>query len=175
MDTSAPNITSIFMTPTLGHSINKLKLKGYLGAYSGVKDIREDPDAIFLLFNPDNIDFSDFLKKEYETSPYIIEDFNYENNYVVVVYGLNPLFKEDFDKVRLGKYSKTSKDFQELFPKIIDISNGDELIKSESIQYKIFNKTKDLRDYWEDKLGIKCFPDQELWDGYDAENELLKL
>ena len=73
-----------------------------------------------------------------------------------------------------GKYSKTSKNFQKSFPKVIKLmKNGlhrDEL----SLQYRIFNKTNDLIEYWQDKLGITYWEeDMEVWPEFKIENETL--
>jgi len=74
-----------------------------------------------------------------------------------------------------GKYSKTSKKFQSIFPKIVKLKlNG--LHKDEiSLQYRVFNKTEDLRQYWEDKLGVEFDEEWEVWDGFNEEQETLNL
>jgi hypothetical protein len=70
-------------------------------------------------------------------------------------------------------YSRTSQDFQKDFPKVIKIvKNGlqrDEI----SLQYRIFKKTDDLKQYWEDRLGINFTDDMEVWDGFDFTKETL--
>ena len=109
----------------------------------------------------------------------MIEDYDYEDGYVVVVYQLDGKYKKDFNLIKQGSYSKTSNDFQKLFPKIIKITkNG--LHKDEiSLQYRIFNKAEDLVTFWEDKLGIdledtvgKNF---EVWEGWDESKEILEI
>jgi hypothetical protein len=71
-------------------------------------------------------------------------------------------------------YSKTSEEFQKLFPKVIKLKkNGlhrDEL----SLQYRIFNKTKDLVEYWQDRVGENAWEEYyEVWTGFQEENEIL--
>ena len=44
-----------------------------------------------------------------------------------------------------------------------------------SLQYRIFNKSEELRQYWEDKLDITFTEDMEVWDGFSIENETLDL
>ena len=65
--------------------------------------------------------------------------------------------------------------FQKLFRKVIKIKkNGlhrDEL----SLQYRIFNKTEDMIEYWQDKLGVEWNSDYEVWDGFNIENEILEI
>lgn len=175
------NITSIFMVPTLKVPKDALRSNGFINAY--IKDggsENEYKDSIYLLFKPTDIDkFREFLDNEYERTKNVIEDYDYEDGYVVVVYQLNEKFKKDFELIKKGKYSKTSADFQKLFPKIIKIvKNGlhrDEL----SLQYRIFNKAEDLIDFWEDKLGISLKDtvgdDYEVWEGWDENKEILQL
>jgi hypothetical protein len=175
------NITSIFMVPTLKVPKDALRNNGFINAY--IKDDRRDDDykeSIYLLFKPDNLDkFREFLDDEYERTKTIIEDYDYENGYVVVVYQLNDKYKRDFNLIKQGKYSKTSEEFQKLFPKVIKlVKNGlsrDEL----SLQYRIFNRADDLIEFWEEKLGINfkvtIGDDFEVWSGWDEQNEILNL
>ena len=167
---------TIFMLPTLKLPLLKLKEAGLLNCYLDDKmsDIKYE-DCIYILFKPDNIDlFKDFLDSEYERTKQIIEDYDYEGGFVVVVYRLMKCFKKDYKLIKKGKYSKTSKNFQKSFPKVIKLmKNGlhrDEL----SLQYRIFNKTNDLIEYWQDKLGITYWEeDMEVWPEFKIENETL--
>lgn len=175
------NITSIFMVPTLKVPKDALRGNGFINAY--VKDARKEDHyegSIYLLFKPENLDkFREFLDNEYERTKAVIEDYDYEDGYVVVVYQLDEKYKKDFLLVKQGKYSKTSLQFQKLFPKVIKITrNG--LHKDEiSLQYRIFNKADDLVSFWEEKLGIDFAEtvgeDFEVWEGWDEQKEILEL
>ena len=74
-----------------------------------------------------------------------------------------------------GTISKTSKKFQDLFPKavkiIVDGLHRDEL----SLQIRIFKKTEDLVEFWEEKLGVNFDEEQEVWEGWDNDNEILSI
>jgi len=170
-------ITSIFIVPTLSISKEKLVDNGYINGY--IKDKRREvqyESCIYLLFKPENLDkFKDFLDGEYERTKSIIDDYDYEDGYVVVVYMLNSRLEEDFKLIKQGKYSQTSKKFQEIFPKIVKLKrNG--LLKDEiSLQFRIFNKTEDLRQFWEDKLAVEFDEDMEVWGGFLEEDEILNL
>jgi len=168
--------TTIFMVPTIKTPKNSLRNNGFINAY--LKDDMSDTnykDCIYILFKPKNIDlFKDFLDSEYERTKQIVEDYDYEGGFVVVVYSLDKKFKEDFKLIKKGMYSKTSKSFQKSFPKVIKLmKNGlhrDEL----SLQYRIFNKTPDLIEYWQDKLGITYWDENmEVWSEFKIENEVL--
>ena len=169
------------MVPTLKVPKDALRGNGFINAY--IKDNRKDDDykdSIYLLFKPTDIDkFREFLENEYERTKNVIEDYDYEDGYVVVVYQLDKKYNKDFTLIKEGKYSKTSVEFQKLFPKIIKIVknglNRDEL----SLQYRIFNKSEELIEFWEEKLGIDLKStignDFEVWEGWDEQKEILEL
>lgn len=169
-------ITSIFMVPTLKVPKNALKENGFINAYSKdtERDIPSYPGCIYLLFRPDDLPkFREFLDDEYERTKDIIEDYDYDDGFVVVVYKLNVKYSKDFDLIKEGRYSETSKTFQSIFPKVVKlIKNGlhrDEI----SLQYRIFNKTEDMVEYWQDKIGVEWEDSFEVWDGYDEDREVL--
>lgn len=170
-------ITSIFMVPTLKIDRDLLKDNGFINGY--IADERRDvqhKDAVCLLFKPQNLDkFRTFLDGEYERTKSVIDDYDYEDGYVVVVYKLDTKWKKDFSLVRQGLYSQTSDKFQAAFPKSVKIVRHGMTIEKTSIQYKIFNKSSDLRDYWEGRLDVAFTDDMELWNGFIIENETLNL
>lgn len=171
-------VTSIFMLPTLKIPKDDLFGNGWINAYS-IDKHREDSNyknCIYILFKPDNLDkFRKFLDNEYERTTDILEDYDYKGGYVVLVYRLNPEYRKDFDLIREGKYSKTSPAFQNIFPRVIKIMvNGlhrDEL----ALQYRIFNKTKDLVEFQVDKFNVEFEEEYEVWDGFREEDETLDL
>lgn len=170
-------ITSVFIVPTLSIGRDRLIDNGFINGYT--KDSRRDvqyENAVYLLFKPNDLDrFRSFLDKEYERTKSIIDDYDYEDGYVVVVYEINSKLKPDIELIKQGKYSKTSKKFQEIFPKVVKIKrNG--LHKDEiSLQYRVFNRTEDLVQFWEDKLGMELPEDVEVWHGFFEDYETLDL
>ncbi len=165
------------MVPTLKFPKDSLKNNGFINGY--IKDDRKDSqyeNAVYILFKPDDLDkFREFLDNEYERTKNIIEDYDYEDGYVVVVYKLNEKFKKDYELVRDGKYSQTSKIFQNEFPKSVKIIKSG-LSKDElSLQSRVFAKSKDLIEFWEEKLGITFQDDYEVWEGFDESKEILEL
>ena len=165
------------MVGTLNIGKERLLDNNYINGY--IKDARRDvqyENAVYLLFKPENLDkFRDFLDVEYERTKSIIDDYDYEDGYVVVVYKLDSRFKKDFELVKEGKYSKTSIAFQELFPKNVKYTKGNRSYDQISTHYRIFNKTEDLKQYWEEKLDVVLDDDMEFWDGFIEENEILDL
>ena len=176
------NITSIFMVPTLKVPNVSLKANGFINGY--VKDDRKEiqyEDSIYVLFKPVDLDkFREFLDNEYERTKSVIEDYDYEDGYVVVVYQLNEKYKKDYELIKKGKYSKTSRSFQDEFPKFVKIEKSSGNMKEEmSLQARVFKKTEDLMDFWQEKLGINLKEvvgeDYEVWDGWDESKEILEL
>lgn len=165
------------MVPSLRVPKNALKENGFINGY--VEDAERDfqyPGAVYLLFLPEDIiKFREFLDEEYERTEQIIEDYDYEGGFVVVVYKLDPKWDKDFSLVRQGSYSKTSSNFQKLFPKVIKIKKNGLHRDEISLQYRIFNKTEDMVEYWENKIGIEWDDDFEVWDGYDKDKEILHI
>lgn len=170
-------ITSIFIVPTLSIGREKLVDNGYINGYikDGGREVQYE-NAVYLLFKPSNLDkFKEFLDEEYERTKQIIDDYDYEDGCVVVVYQLNPKLIDDVELIKQGKYSKTSSKFQEIFPKVVKIKKN-YLQKDEiSLQYRVFNKTEDLKQFWEDKLGVEFDSDMEVWEGFFEENEILNF
>lgn len=170
-------ISTIFIVPTLSIDREKLKDVGFINAYikDELKDVQYE-NAVYLLFHPKNLDkFKLFLDDEYERTKSIIDDYDYEKGFVVIVYKLDPKFDKDFKLIKEGLYSRTSKSFQAMFPKMVKVEkNG--LRKDEiSLQFRIFNKTEDLKIYWEEKLGVEFDDSMEVWQGWINEKESLNI
>ena len=170
-------ITSIFMVPTLKIPRDELHGNGFINGYvsDGSREVQYE-DCIYLLFRPKDLDrFREFLDSEYERTKAIVDDYDYDDGFVVVVYQLDSAFAKDFKLIKKSKYSKTSKSFQALFPKLVKIKykgvNKDEI----SLQYRVFNKTEDLVKFWEDKLGVDFDEDQEVWHAFEEEEETLNV
>lgn len=163
------------MIPTLKIDRDRLKANNFLNGYES--DAMRDEnyeDACYLLFHPKDVDkFREFLDSEYERTKDIIDDYDHPNGFVVVVYRLDPKFKSDFILIKSSLYSKTSPEFQAMFPKVVKIK-VDGLTREEvSLQLRIFNKTGDLKKYWEDKFQVTLADHVEYWEGYHQKNEIL--
>jgi hypothetical protein len=176
MDT-IKTITTIFIVPIFSIDKEKLKTNGFVNGF--IKDIRKDvqyKDSVYLLFKPEDLDkFKVFLDSEYERTKQIIDDYDYEEGYVVVVYQINPRLMPDIELVKQGKYSQTSTKFQQIFPKIIKINKHGFQKDELSLQYRVFNKTEDLKQFWEEKFDVVFDDDMEVWSGFSEDYETLNL
>lgn len=170
-------VSAIFIVPTLSIDRTRLKDNGFLNAY--IKDDMRDmqyENVVHVLFRPENKSkFKLFLDDEYERTKSVIEDYDYEGGFIVIVYQLDPAFKADYGMVKLGKYSKTSPIFQAKFPKTVNVTTGGFHKEDISLQYRVFNKTEDLKVYWEEKLGVDFDDSMEVWQGWIEENEILNI
>ena len=163
------------MVPTLKIPRDRLFENGFINGYSkdALRDVKYE-DAIYVLFRPLDLDrFREFLDSEYERTKQVIDDYDHPGGFVVVVYKLLIEFENDYKLVRLGKYSKTSKKFQDEFPKTIVIKKLGRESEQISLQFRIFNKTEDLVNYWEEMFDVSFDDKQELWEGWDDETETI--
>lgn len=172
-------VTSIFMIPPLGVSRDRLEESGFLNAY--IRDVDKDPyegiNVVYLLFKPSDLNlFKDFLEDEYErVKEMIIEEYDHEGGFVVVVYKMDEKFKEDISLIKEGKYSKTSNAFKNRFKNTKTIVKDGKKITSETLQFRVFEKTPEMREYWENLLNITFTEDMEVWTGFDEESETLDI
>ena len=168
-------ITSIFIVPTLKIGRDNLLSNGYINGY--IKDVKREvqyEDCVYVLFRPKDIDaFKMFLDEEYQRTKSIIDDYDYEGGYVVLVYELDDKWTNDFALIKQGKYSKTSDEFKNLFPKTVKIVKNGLRRDEVSLQYRIFRKANDLREFWEEKLGVEFDESMEVWQGWIDEKETL--
>lgn len=170
-------ITSIFMVPTLKLS-KDIKDLGFINAYWKTKEEgREYGEySIFLLFKPPNMDrLNMFIDDERELNGQFMDDYDYGDGYVILVYGLDLDFKKDFDLVMKGKYSKVSDEFKELFPKTKRVRESGSNKEKKTLQWRIFNKTDDMRTYWEEKLGVSFREEMEVWQTWEIDKEILDV
>lgn len=169
-------VSSIFMVPTLKIDEKYIKTHNFINGFSKDADKDEyDENVVFVLFKPKNMDsFQWFVDEEYDRTDAILEDYDIgTSGAVVLVYRLNSAFKADFDLVRQGKYSRTSKKFQELFKKTKTIVENGEHVDKMSLQWKIFTKAEDLRGFWEEEIGTRFKEDMEVWSEFSIEKETL--
>lgn len=170
-------ISYIFLVPTLGISLKDKDENNLINAF--IKDENREinyENSLYLLFKPTNIEkFRDFLQREKERTDKLIDDYDIDNGYVIVVYKLDEKYQNDINLIKEGKYSKTSQEFQNLFPRVKKIVTPTGLRRDEiSLQYRIFNRTPDLIEYWEKEFGMQFTDDMEVWEKWNDKTEILK-
>lgn len=170
------SMCTLFLVRPLGLLLSDIEKYGFINAFiSDVNEEHQYENCVYLLFKPSDMDlFMDFLERERDLRN-VVEDYDYEGGYVVVVYMLPSKFYKDYDLIKQGLYSKTSRAFQEVFPKVIKIVKNGRHRDEISLQYRIFNRTQDLINFWEEKLGVRFSSDQEVWEGFHLEKETLNI
>ena len=166
--------------PTLKIPRKELYDNNFINAFLGDID-KEDyhkENIIFLLFKPENISkFRDFLRNQYEENKFIIDDYDYNPNYIVIIYNLNNDLENDFKLIKEGKYSKTSEKFKKIFPKKIKLFSQEGHPDEDSLQWMIFNKDKRLIDYIENIIDSPLIGrnNLEIWPIFNPKNEILDI
>ena len=178
-DKEKKNCTTIFLLPGIGHSRQSLLKYGFLAAY--LDDINHSvhyENALYLLFKPEDLfEFSNFLTQEHSKGKSIIEDYDYDGGYSVVVYLFAEKFLPEYELFLQGKYSEFRPEYTKLFPKTVKVSDpklGIQVNKS-SLQTHIFTRSKLIKEYWEKKIGQKISDTMELWSRPDMSKEVLDI
>lgn len=167
--------TSLFLLPGLGLTINELKPYGFVNAYIG--DMKHDHYSycVYLLFKPSNImEFNAFLEGQYLKGQ-MIDEYDYEGGYVVVVYKFPEQFEQEYKLFLSGKYSEFRKKYKDLFPIEIHSEDNDGPFTQPSFFFHVFNRTKELEKYWFEKIGVHLSKDSEYWSKPDVIKETLNI
>lgn len=177
-DKERKNCTTIFLLPGIGHTRQDLLKHGFLAAY--LDDINHEvhyEESVYLLFKPeDQPAFQKFLENEYRKATLIVEDYDYEGGYIVLIYKIHEKYLPEYQLFLQGKYSKFSPEYISMFPMdiVVEDSMGIATVKR-SLHYHIFNRTTEIKEYWEKKIGEKMPKDMELWSSPDMDKEVLDI
>lgn len=168
MEPQEKNCTTVFMTAPLGIAKVDLFENSFIGAYIGdvQKSETEYKRGIYVLFRPkDMLTFEQFLYNERERGATVVEDYDYEGGYVVVIYILKPDFANDYEKFLKGNYSKFSMQFRATFPEKIHIDGTDQV----TLQQRVFTKDESIREYWEELIGTRIEDGSEVYSSPNVE------
>ncbi len=169
--------TTIFLLRPLGfiskseviHDCHAKRKYNLINAY--LKDVDHPTNVkfpVFVLFKPKNLlDFENFVQDEKETG-LLVEDYDYPEGYVVLLYKFPDEYERDYQLVINGKYSRTSKEFKGIFPQM---DTGG----LPTITYLVLSKHEELRKKREDELDVQLSEDTELWDPFMIEKETLNI
>lgn len=162
------NVSELFLKPLLNIESNKLQELNYKNTYlfNAMDGERFKCDVIYLLFETEDLPIDIFITEQEQKGTVILEKHSFDN--LKLLCFLLPLnFKEDYEKIIEGKYSKVSHEFKKLFPKFANK-------EVRSLQHMVFNKDKYLRKYWEQELDTVFTPEMEYWKLYDINKETFK-
>jgi hypothetical protein len=123
--------------------------------------------VVYCLFKPPNFqEFEEFVKMEIEDKVDIVDEYDYPNGHVILVYKFPEIYNNDYDLILQGKYSKCSDAFKSLFP----------ITKSKTeltIYALVFYHESKLKSAVEDDLNVKFDKDMEFWYIPDVTKETL--
>jgi hypothetical protein len=173
------NCTTIFLLPGIGHTRPMLLKYGFLAAY--LDDINHSvhyENAVYVLFKPEKpVEFQKFLENEHAKNKLVLEDYDYEGGFTVIVYLFEEKFLPEYNLFLQGKYSEFRPEYTRLFPKSVKIRDKElkiDMMKS-SLQHLIFTRSKLIKTYWEKKIDQKMPDDMELWSSPDMSKEVLDI
>lgn len=174
MDTT----TTMFLVPGLGINIEEVRFRyGFINGYLRDQDRELYERGIYLLFRPKNmIEFQLFFERERGRTHQLIEDYDYEGGYIVLVYVFPDEFLMEYKLFMKGKFSKFRTKYKILIPDIESKIDSEGIPFTElSLPFMVMYKSKALREYLEKKLGTRFDEDDELWSKPDIRKETLDI
>lgn len=169
--------TTLFLLPALG--LNADELSPNLGFMDGFLSDKDRPTLlshpVFALFRPEDLKaFQEFVEKEYRLNPALMEDYDYDGGFVVLLYQYPKDFRLDYKKFEKGKYSKFSPDFSDTFPKFEKADSwNNPNIPQISFQRMVYLRAPVLVEFIEDAIGQSI--GSECWGVPDKERETLVI
>ena len=146
------NISAYFLIPCLRIKISKNQSifdssSGFINSYiifpGYEKKNIENFKLIFLLFNNNDKEISNSVNKVLTKNENFIEEILYEEN-TIYVFKVPSIFESDYELIKLGKYSKTSVFYKNLFPK-----------KKETLMYQVLYRVPELVEKWSKEFGVE--------------------
>ena len=167
--------TTRFLLPAFGVNYKKYEELGFINCYLADKDrekVSEDIH-IYFLFKPQDVVQSAALNKMIENleestqnmdNPLLLEDYDYEGGYVVMVLKLNDIYRNDYELFLKGKYSHFSDTFKDIYPeeRIIDF-HPDDAHPGKYLRWMAIHKDPRLLKWQENKIGVSLQGAEEYW------------
>lgn len=158
--------TSLFIAPLLGKKI--VPLDEFVNAY--IKDEVRGIDynrGIYVLFKVSEKDkFEHFLESERTRGAKIIEEYDYPNNHIMVVYQYDKRFERDVELILSGKFSKTSSFYQSNISETFKATKLGVTKNIITFQHSIFKKLPEYVEYWQELYGLELTRNDEVWHHY---------
>lgn len=169
--------TTRFLLRGLGLFKSELSQYNFINAF--LDDIEHEhhyENSVYLLFKPVDLTlFEWFVEGEKARTHLLIEEYDYPEGYIVLVYKFPAEYMDDYRLFLEGKYSKFSSKYKGLFP-FENKTTNNKLTKTEPSFYShVFNRSERMRDYWEGKLAVVLAPDAEYWSSPTMSKEILNI
>lgn len=177
------NNSFLFLLPAFGTTTDRLVKLGIRDTY--LRDTHREYDAehlLFLLFKPLNLELLNQWIDEMDERGLVMDEYDYEEGYVVVVLRFPEKFVEDYVRVMKGKYSKCSREYKKMFPRTIKVRDGGKEINTTTLQVLVFERDKSLKKDMSESFGIpmnkleeELGPDYECWPIVNMDKETLNI
>lgn len=181
------NIATVFLTKFI-FSTNLIILRGlgyvdgfikdpFVSEVEGLKDHR----YLFLLFKNKKMSAKQvekIVKGLITVKSEVLLSYELIDDYFVIVLNFPNEYREDYDNILKGSYSKLSENFKDKFPLTVEVKNedGKRIGKEWTLYYHVFNKTEWLYDFWCKKLNMAELDENlELWQKPDEKDLILNL
>lgn len=174
------NVSNLFLVPLLDLKRYDLYALGFMSSYlfNGEEEDNYEWPLYLSFMPPDMEKFNDFISRE-QDRPKIVTylDERQYKDIILLTYLLPLEFREDYDKIMEGQYSKLSEDFRALFENEVEIYDHvlGKTVLGKSLQMMIFDKDETLRKDWELQLGVFIDSDTELWKKPNKDKETFKV
>lgn len=178
------NVSTLFLLQPIGLQWKNLKDLGFCNCYlrDETHPEYEGLRVVMLLFEvKDPTKFKAFVDGEKERTELFIDEYDHEDNYVVLVYEFPDKLLEDYERIKRGEYSKLSREYQDTLQKTVEVtvmSNGfPTKKKSHTTQYMIIRKTPEWRELLEGFFGsdINFDDGREYWKVMDMDEETITI
>lgn len=174
-----------FLLPCFGIPHKKYRELGLINCYlsdNNREPVNETDIFIYFLFKPTgnqnyllNKMIDDFEKKD-KDHIVLIEDYDYEGGYIVLVFKFPERFRKDYQLFIEGSYSQFSTEFKDTFPEEKEIGQDEfGVIKGKSLQWMVVHKDIKLKKYQEKKYGICLDDSPEIYHKIIMKNEILSI
>lgn len=174
------NISRLFLVPTLGIPKEYLEAAGIVNSFLIDSEENNEPledNKLFVLFKITDREYFNSLLDVVRTKniAIILEERDYPDDYVLIVFKLKEGLEEDYIKIVEGKYSKTSVAFRNRIPKevVLQTTSGRQTIKT--TQHRFFDKDEDMRKLIEKEYGVTLDQEDELWTKLNLNNETFRI
>lgn len=173
--------TTRFILPCFGVQLEEYRKLGFINSFlSDVNDphIYNDNIPIYLLFKPSIKQLPllqekiDQLEEQDENKNIILNDYDYDGNFVIIVLKLPERFKNDFKLFLEGKYSHLSKEIQKYYPVEVATTLDEDFIPGKSLQWLACNRSSKLKTWVEKKYGLDLKDSLEYWSKPGSEEKL---
>lgn len=166
--------STLFLLPALKLSAIKMRKAGFINAYiadGGREDVCKNP--VYLLFNIKKTDHA----REYqvlvnELDALIVDEYDYPEDYVVLVLPFPDDLADDYRLFLQGKYSNFSEKMKSIYEKKSAISNPYNKEKW-GFAHSIVYKKSWVKEFQEDKIGMELPTAAELWSSPCFEDETI--